>query len=54
MSLQLVWTDEAKQEIKQQLNDWTYYLSIDNSEMAFSMSDDIIDVILDSMTKVVN
>lgn len=51
MSLQLCWTDEAKQEIKDQLNDWNYYLSVDNSSMAFSMSDDIIDSILDSMTK---
>ena len=51
MSLQLCWTDEAKQEIQNQLNDWNHYLSVDNSAMAFSLSDDIIDSILDSMTK---
>ena len=50
MSLTCVWTEEAKQEIDNLLNTWAYYAA-GGTEMAFSMDDDVIEIILQGMTK---
>lgn len=45
-----VWTDEAKEELRELLANWSFYISA-SGKMAFSMNDDIISIILSSMTK---
>ena len=50
MSFIAVWTEESKEEIKKLLNSWEFYVS-GSGAMSFSMSDDVIDIVLDSMTK---
>ena len=50
MSFIAVWTDEGKEEIKQLMNSWEFYIS-GEGRMSFSFSDDVIDLILTSMTK---
>lgn len=48
-SLTGVWAEESKQEIKDLLGDWSYYISA-SGRMNFSFSDDILDWCLLSMT----
>lgn len=50
MSLVCVWTEEARQEIDELLGTWAFYAA-GGSQMAFSMDDDVIEIILQSMTK---
>ena len=50
MSFIAVWTEEAKEEIRNLLKKWEFYIS-GQGTMSFSMSDDVIDITLDSMTK---
>ena len=49
-SFTCVWTDDAKEELQQILSDWKFYVD-SSGRMSFSMSDDVIDIILASMTK---
>ena len=49
MSFIAVWTEEAKEEIKNLLDSWAFYISGGDS-MSFSFSDDVIDIVLASMT----
>ena len=50
MSLTCVWTEEARQEIDELLGTWAYYTA-GGDRMAFSMDDDVIEIILQGMTK---
>ena len=50
MSLTCVWTEEAKKEIDDLLASWAYYAA-GGTQMAFSMDDDVIEIILQGMTK---
>ena len=50
MSLTCVWTEEATQEIDSLLASWAYYAA-GGTQMAFSMDDDVIEIILQGMTK---
>lgn len=50
MSYIAVWTDDATEELQNQLASWSYYIS-SAGKMSFSFSDDVIDIVLDSMTK---
>ena len=50
ISFTCVWTDDAKEELQQILSDWKFYVD-SSGRMSFSMSDDVIDIILASMTK---
>lgn len=50
MSYIAVWTDDATEELQNQLASWSYYIS-SAGRMSFSFSDDVIDIVLDSMTK---
>jgi hypothetical protein len=49
-SLICVWTEEATEELTKALNSWEFYIS-SAGKMSFSFSDDVIDIVLDSMTK---
>ena len=49
MSFIAVWTEEAKEEIKNLLDSWAFYISGGES-MSFSFSDDVIEIVLASMT----
>lgn len=46
----LVWTEDAREELVDMLNKWEFYISSEG-KMSFSFSDDVIDIVLDSMTK---
>lgn len=50
MSYTCVWTDDAKEELEGILNGWPYYVD-PSGKMSFSLSDDVIDIVLASMTK---
>ena len=45
-----MWTEEATEELNKALNSWEFYIS-SAGKMSFSFSDDVIDIVLDSMTK---
>jgi ribosome biogenesis protein Nip4 len=45
-----VWTDDSTEELTKALNSWEFYIS-SAGKMSFSFSDDVIDIVLDSMTK---
>lgn len=49
MSATAVWTDEAKAEIKSYLASKNYYVGV-NGKVAFSSSNDIVDLVLSNMT----
>lgn len=48
-SLTCVWTEDAMQEITELLNSASYYVGVDNT-MAFSADDDVVSLVLASMT----
>ena len=50
VSYTLVWSDDATEELRDMLNNWNFYVS-SSGGMSFSMSDDVIEIILASMTK---
>ena len=50
MSYTCVWTDDAREELETILSNWQYYVD-SSGRMSFSLSDDVIDIILASMTK---
>ena len=50
MSMTGLWTKDAIEEVNGLLNKWSFYISSNNT-MSFSLSDDVIDIILSSMTK---
>lgn len=50
MSYTAVWTDDAREELQEILNNWQFYVA-SSGGMSFSFSDDVIDITLASMTK---
>ena len=45
-----MWSDDATEELRDVLNNWNFYVS-SSGGMSFSMNDDVIEIILASMTK---
>jgi hypothetical protein len=49
MSATAVWSEESRAEIDKVLNSRNYYVSV-NGSMAFQSSNDVIDIVLNSIT----
>lgn len=50
VSYTCVWTDDAREELEKILKSWQFYVD-SSGRMSFSFADDVIDIILASMTK---